>query len=138
MGVSDSLRVRAVADVVGAMASGLCALHCMAVPITLVLGSLGPLIFLTDERFHEVLIWLVVPTAGLALSTGCLQHRDRAVFLLGAVGLLLLLASFTGIKEIAGETGERAMTVFAASLLIAAHVRNFRLCRRGACAHLPS
>jgi hypothetical protein len=138
MAISDSLRVRAVADVVGAMASGLCALHCLAVPVTLVLGSLGPLIFITDEGFHEVLIWLVVPTAGLAFSAGCLQHRDRVVFLLGGVGLVLLLASFTVVNEITGEVGERVMTVFAASLLIAAHVRNFGLCRRVACVHPPS
>ena len=138
MAGTERLGGRALADVVGATASGLCALHCMSVPITLVLGSLGPLVFITDERVHDVLIWLVVPTAGIALSAGFLQHRDRAVLLCGALGLSLLLASITTVGESTGEAGERVMTVSAAALLIAAHVRNFRLCRRDACEHPSS
>ena len=138
MPASGNGTARVVADVVGTVASALCALHCLTVPIALVVGSLGPLMFVSDEVFHQVLLWLVVPTAAFAFSTGCLRHKDRGVFLLGVLGISFLFASFTVIHDVAGENGERAMTILAASLLITAHVRNFRLCRDDECEHDPA
>ena len=37
--------------------------------------------------------------------------------------------------ELAGETGERLLTVLGAAVLSAGHIRNFRLCRRADCEH---
>ena len=55
--------------------------------------------------------------------------------ILGVVGLLSLVLSFTVMHDWAGENGERVAATFSAALLISAHVRNFRQCRSGACEH---
>jgi len=96
---------------------------------------LSPLPIVDDEVFHRVMLWAVVPVAALAFSMGCMQHKDRRVLLMGGVGIVCLVASFTVLHDMAGETGERILATVSAALLIAAHVRNFRLCRSGACAH---
>ena len=111
---------RPLADVVGIVGSALCALHCLIVPITLLVGPIVPLGFAEDERIHQALVWIVLPAATLAFATGCLQHRDRRVFVLGMLGLALLLASITLGHDLLGENGERVIAVAAALLLIAA------------------
>ena len=134
----NGVTARSVADVVGVVGSALCALHCMIVPLSLVVGPMGPLALVEDEIFHRVMLWVVVPAAALAFSTGCLQHRDRRVSWMGGIGVVCLTASFTVLHDLLGENGERIVATASAGLLIAAHVRNFRLCRAGACAHEPA
>ncbi|MEM9174382.1 MAG: MerC domain-containing protein [Myxococcota bacterium] len=135
--MSESARVstRPLADLVGIVGSTLCALHCLIVPISLVVGPIGLLSAVQDEFFHRALLFIVVPAAALAFTTGCLQHRDRRVFFLGVGGLLLLTASLTVLHDWIGENGERIAALTAAALLITAHVRNFRLCRSDDCEH---
>ena len=134
---TGSLRPRPLTDVIGIVGSALCALHCLIVPITLLVGPIAPLLAFEDETFHRALVWIVLPTATLAFATGCLQHRDRLVFALGATGLTLLIASFTLFHELLGENGERVVALTASALLISAHVRNFRLCGSDDCEHAP-
>jgi len=128
-------RVRPFADVVGFTGSVLCALHCLVVPVALVSGAIGPIPRLDDERFHLVLLWVVLPAALIAFGFGCREHKDRWVFALGVVGLVTMTAAFTTLHEAIGESGERIAAMFASTLLIAAHLRNFHLCRMGACGH---
>ena len=53
----------------------MCVAHCLLTPIAIVmLPALGA-IFLEDERFHSVLLFLVLPTSLLALTIGCRKHR---------------------------------------------------------------
>lgn len=127
--------VQPVADAVGLTGSVLCALHCLIIPITLVFGQIGPVSLINDELFHRILLLVVVPAATIAFGIGCSSHRDRWVLLLGTVGLISLTAALTILHDALGENGERITAIFASGLLIAAHVRNFRLCRRGACDH---
>ena len=129
------LSVRSVATT-GVAATGAVLASTARAAITFTLaGPFTPLLLIRDEGFHQAVLWVVAPAAALAFSTGCLQHKDRAVFLMGGVGMSLLFASVTFAHDLIGETGERLLTIFSASLLIAAHVRNFRLCRRDVCAH---
>ena len=76
-----------------------------------------------------------VPIAALAFTLGCRAHRDRRVLVLGISVLAGLTASFTVLHDVLGETGERLALLASAGLLIAAHLRNFRLCRSGSCDH---
>ena len=126
---------RNVADVLGVAGSALCAVHCMIVPVALLVGVSSPIALVDDAVFHRVMLWVVVPVALFAFTSGCLQHRDRRVLWMGAVGLASLVVSFTVLHDWIGEDGERVGATLAAALLIAAHVRNYRLCRAGACAH---
>lgn len=112
-----------------------CALHCIALPVLLVLGGTMPFVFLGDESFHRRMLWLVVPAALLAFTLGCKRHKDRRVVLLGAVGIVGMVLAGTVLHDWIGETGERLVTLASAALLIAGHLRNFRLCRSDACRH---
>jgi hypothetical protein len=127
--------VRPIADTVGLTGSVLCALHCLIVPISLVFGQIGPLSLVEDEFFHRILLSAVVPAAVLAFGIGCWNHRDPWVLVLGAVGLISLTAALTVLHDVLGENGERSAAILASGLLIAAHVRNFRLCRDCVCDH---
>ena len=124
-----------VADGIGLLSATVCALHCIALPALLVLGAAVPIVFLDDESFHSAMLWLVVPSAVLAFGLGCWRHKDRWVLLLGAFGLTGMVLSGTVLHELIGEFGERLVTLGSAALLIAAHVRNFTLCRSESCDH---
>ena len=129
------LGLRSFADGVGIVGSAVCALHCVAAPVFLVAGTALPASFLADESFHRALLWVILPAAVVAFGLGCRRHKDRGVLLLGALGFLGLASSAVWLHDLVGEMGERAATVGSASLLIAAHVRNFRRCRSEDCDH---
>ena len=127
--------VRTLADGVGLFAATACALHCIALPAALVIGSTIPTVLADDEFFHQLMLWLVVPSAAVAFGLGCWRHKDRPVLLLGVLGVAGLVLSGTVLHEILGELAEKGVTLGSAGLLIAAHVRNFRLCRSVSCRH---
>ena len=130
-----SLGVRSFADGIGILGSAVCALHCISVPVLLVAGTTLPASFVTDETFHQLLLWAILPAATLAFGLGCWQHKDRWVLLLGILGLLGLCSSVAAPHDLIGEIGERFVTVGSAGILIAAHLRNFRRCRADDCDH---
>ena len=122
--------LRTLADVMGALGSFACALHCLLVPVLLVSGTVLPVGFFLEEGFHLAMLWLVLPAGIVAFAFGCWRHKDRLVLVLGFSGLALILAAATVLHPIVGEVGERGLTVAAGAMLITAHVRNFRLCRK--------
>ncbi|MCG8588026.1 MAG: MerC domain-containing protein [Proteobacteria bacterium] len=132
---TGSQSVRSLADGIGIVGSALCALHCIAAPVLLVAGTTLPAAFMTDESFHEMLLWTILPAAILAFGLGCWRHKDRGVLLLGVLGLVGLSSSVAAPHDLIGEFGERFLTLGSAGLLIAAHLRNFRRCRADDCDH---
>ena len=127
--------VRSFADGIGILGSAACALHCLAAPVFLVAGTALPASFVTDEGFHQMLLWAILPASILAFGLGCWRHKDQRVLLLGALGLIGISSSVAAPHELIGETGERWVTVASAGLLIAAHLRNFKRCRAAGCEH---
>ncbi|MGB1139980.1 MAG: MerC domain-containing protein [Halioglobus sp.] len=110
----------------------LCVVHCLALPVLLVmlpsLAGLG----LDDDRFHTWLVVVVIPLSAFALTLGCARHRNMNILYTGVAGLVVLcLAPLLG-HDMLGEMGERALTLAGAGLIALSHVRNFRLCRNGA------
>lgn len=130
-------RFRPMADTVGILSSGLCAVHCVLLPVSVVAGAVGPfsgLAGIANESVHFALIQIAAHAAALALSIGFRHHRDRIIAVLGAVGVALLLAAATGPHTSTGDIGEKLASVGAAGFLISAHIRNRRLCRSSMCA----
>ncbi|MCW0377706.1 hypothetical protein NB697_000552 [Xanthomonas sacchari] len=111
--------------------SGLCLLHCLALPL---LAAALPLfgVWAEAEWVHVVFVAIAAPLAGLALWRG---HRRDALpwplWTLAALGLLSLLAGAFGIPDEASET---AMTVSGSLALAGAHLWNWRRHRRR-CGH---
>ena len=130
---SSTTRTTSIADSIGILASGVCAVHCLVIPVLLLSGAVLPATFFTDESFHKALLWLIVPAAFIGLGLGCRRHKDRQVLMLGVIGVIGIVLAGTVLHDWLGETGERVVTVIAAAILIAAHYRNFRLCRAADC-----
>lgn len=115
--------------------SSLCALHCLTLPLILVLAPALSASFLGDAVFHRSLLWLVMPSSLMAVTFGCLRHKDARVWFLAAAGLtLMVLAAFWG-HDWVGFWGEKAVTLLGVGFLSAGHIRNYSLCRQDRCDH---
>lgn len=114
--------------------SALCLVHCLATPVLLLASAPLLAAAMPDaELFHVGVLAVMAPVSVAALFLGCRRHQDRTVFVLGALGLLVLvLAAWLGHDGL-GELGEPAATVFGGLLLAAGHLRNYRSCRRAGC-----
>ena len=135
MAILRTGKVRTIADCFGIAASTACAMHCILVPTVLVTGTVLPAFVLGDEYFHVAMILMILPAAIVAFGIGCWRHNDGRVLALGMIGLTGMMLSVAVVQDVAGEAGERIVTLLSAAILIAAHYRNFRLCRSFGCAH---
>ena len=76
--------------------SGLCAVHCIAVPLAV---SLFPFLSLSLEHgddthellFHQIIVFIIIPTSLIALSIGFITHKRWLPTVIATVGLVILL-----------------------------------------------
>ena len=107
--------------------SGLCVLHCLAMPMVLLaLPFLGEL---TAEHFHLQMLVVVVPVSTIAMALGFRRHRSVAVMIAGGVGLAFLIVGGTWMHNEIGIVADRATTIAGSLLLATAHFYNSRLSR---------
>jgi len=106
-----------------------CAVHCLLLPVALVvLPALAASTF-SDERFHQWMLLAVLPTSLIALTMGCRRHRRLSVLAMGLPGLAILtLTAFFG-HDLLGESGEKIVSLLGASLIACGHLRNRTLCK---------
>mgnify|MGYP001335562180 CR=1 FL=1 len=113
--------------------SAICAIHCLCLPLLLVMfPALGATIF-GQESFHVLLLWMVIPLSFVALTMGCRKHKSGLVVLSGLTGLTLLIGAASLGHDVLGENGERIVTLMGAIAIAFGHMRNYTLCRRMAC-----
>lgn len=121
--------LQAVSDKFAIGLSLLCTIHCLAVPVLLVmLPSLASL-QLDNEAFHAWMVLAVLPTSLYALTLGCKKHKRYRLVALGCTGLVLLVSAVLLGEEVLSEAGEKLVTVVGAGLVAWGHLLNFRLCR---------
>lgn len=120
-------------DIIAVSLSGLCAIHCLFTPLALILFPVIAGSLFASEDFHLFMLWVILPTSGLAIALGCRNHKDIAVLLLGLGGLSLLIVSAFWGHTWVGETGERLLTLAGGLIMATGHVRNYRLCRNNHC-----
>jgi len=107
--------------------SGLCLLHCLALPF-LILGT--PLVAaLAGSHWHAPMLLVVVPVSTFAIVMGYVRHGNRPIVVAGAVGLLLLVFAGTVAHDALGAAVDRTLTVIGSLLLASVHWRNSRLVR---------
>ena len=102
----------------------LCLLHCLALPLLLVLVPSLSALGVADERFHQVLVFLVLPTSLVALYLGCRRHRRRSALFWGLTGVTVLVLAAVFGHDVLGEIGERIMTVVGALMVALGHFKN--------------
>lgn len=109
--------------------SGLCLLHCLALPVLLAVFPLLGSFFIPHETFHQLILVIVVPTTALALGSGYRCHHRLGVLALGALGVAGLVAAAFTVHRLEAEQLERAMTIAGGLILACAHGWNFQLTR---------
>jgi hypothetical protein len=107
--------------------SGLCLLHCLALPLVLLL--LPFVSALSLDRLHGQMLIVVIPVSVVALLLGFRRHRSRLVLLAGVVGMVLLIIGGTLAHNRLGIAADRTLTIAGAVVLAFTHYRNSRLAR---------
>ncbi len=121
-------------DNFGLTISAVCAIHCILLPVLIILSPYIELAFFTSHEFHETLMYFILPTSLIAFTLGCKKHNDDIVKLGGICAIFVLLIAIL-LHEFS-ETLSVVLTLFASSLLIFTHLRNRTLCaQKEYCCH---
>lgn len=130
-------KTQAFSDKFAMILSSLCVVHCLLTPLLLIaIPSLAGVALLTDESFHHLLLYFVVPVGFVALLIGFMHHHTLWVVCFGLTGLMVLssplILEMLGLgHEVLGENGETVVTMIGSLFVVAAHIANLRLSKRG-------
>jgi len=117
-------------DRIAIVLSTVCIVHCLAMPFLIALVPVAALTLGGDAHFHELMLWLVVPTSAVGFALGYRVHRSVAIVAIGAAAVVVLaLAALWG-HDAWGRAFGTAGNVAAGLVLAFAHWRNFREVRR--------
>lgn len=111
--------------------SALCAVHCLALPVVMIVFPLLAGSVLMDEFFHQMLLWVILPTSALAVLLARRSHPDRLVLVLVGAGLVILVVGALWAHDNAQPWVDKLLALVGGGILALGHVRNFRLCRHG-------
>ncbi|HAT28021.1 MAG TPA: hypothetical protein DCS89_13475 [Gammaproteobacteria bacterium] len=128
-------RGRRYMDTAAVVLSGVCMLHCLALPIALTILPIVNVTLLDESTFHLIMMAVILPISVIALTIGCRQHKDKLTLVLGSVGLGVLTITALFGHDLLGLTGERIVTSVGGLILAAAHIQNYLCCRNNDCAH---
>lgn len=104
--------------------SAVCLLHCLALPVALLLApTLGPVVLGTESPVHWLLLALATPVSAYALWHGYSAHGRRLAPVLGAVGIVIM---FIAVSHVVDRTLETLLTVTGVTVLLVAHAMNLR------------
>ncbi len=120
---------QAVTDKMAIGLSVACAIHCLVLPLLILMLPSITALKLDNEAFHPCMVGAVIPSSIYALFLGCKEHNRRQLVFLTFIGLAMLLLALLLGEERIGEAGEKIMTVAGAALIALGHWLNFRLCR---------
>jgi hypothetical protein len=115
-------------DKAAILLSALCLIHCLAIPVALLLGTAtSQWLLATETQVHWMLLALAIPLSVFALWNGYKKHNAVSILYLGGTGLLLMTI---GVSHILSEEFEVVLTAIGVSLVLAAHVKNLLLNHR--------
>jgi len=113
-----------VLDRIGITATSLCALHCILLPVLLPALPLLGLSFLADHEWEHVFLLITALLGTVALFSGFKKyHRKIYPFYLLFLGITIYW-----IKHDFSENIQPYFIVIGASLIVAAHLINLKLC----------
>jgi len=118
-----SLTSSVLLDRFGIGVSGICAIHCLVVPVLISVLPLWSVSMTIHEWLHPLFILLLLPVVYFAAKR---SHYDRKITTLLITGFLLLLAGWLLGHFWLGLIFESAATFTGSILLIAGHWFNYR------------
>ncbi len=107
--------------------SGLCLLHCLALPLVLI--ALPFINAVSLDGLHAEMLLVVIPISTVALLLGFRRHGKRRILLAGVVGMALLIFGGTVAHDHYGVIADRTLTIAGAIVLAFTHYRNSRQAR---------
>lgn len=117
---------RELRDKIAVTLSMLCVLQCLFLPLVVMLLPVLDLWWLSDSFLHPFLLLVVIPLTVLTLLPGYFHHKNNQPIFIALPALsLLIFGAF-----IPESFSEKLLTVFGASFLAVAHLRNMQLSRR--------
>lgn len=125
--------IQAIADKAAISLSVICTLHCLALPLAVILIPSLAVFHLEDETSHLWMLAAVVPTSLYALTMGCKKHKKFGVMAFAVVGLVVLIATVLLGHNILGEAGEKTLLTTGAIIIALGHLKNYQLCKRASC-----
>jgi hypothetical protein len=111
-------------DRIGITATSLCALHCILLPVLLPALPLLGLSFLADHAWEHVFLIITAILGTVALFSGFKKYHRR----LYPFYLLFLGIGIYWIKHDFSEAIQPYFIIIGASLIVAAHIINLKLC----------
>ena len=121
-------------DAIGLTVSGTCVMHCLLAPVTVILLPVFGLTVSQEEVLHEIFLYLIVPSAIIAITMGCRKHKDYSVAILATIGIILLVYAVVT-HDTNTEQTVKLVTLAGSALVVISHLRNFSLCRQNDCNH---
>ena len=121
-------------DRAGIWLSGICMVHCLALPLLLVTLPLWPALAPAHDWIHPIFAALLIITTLPAAYAAWRRHASPQIARLLLSGLgIVMVAMILG--EFRGVYVEDGATLIGSALLIAGHWKNGRACARGTCHH---
>lgn len=118
------------ADKLAISFSALCLVHCLALPLLIVMLPTLSVLPLQEESFHFWMVIGVIPTSIYALTYGCKKHQNFSLIKIGIIGLLALISALFVGHHLLGESGEKLLTFLGATIIVVAHIKNYKLCQQ--------
>ena len=113
-------------DKLSIVATSLCALHCLSLPLIIVLFPLLGASFVAQELFESVVLVVTMLLGTIALYSGYRYHHHRSYPF-----ILLYLGGFLyWYKHELDPAQQPALIACAATMIILAHLLNIRLSRQ--------
>ena len=129
--------IQATTDKMAISLSVLCTIHCLALPLVVILLPAVASLSLDDEVFHLWIVLAVMPISAFALTMGCKKHQYYRLLIIGGIGLSILDMTLLLGHQILGEAGEKIGTVIGSSIVALGHIYNYRWCQRQERCHCP-
>lgn len=114
--------------------SAVCLMHCLLTPVLVTLIPIFALSALVEDiLFHQLMLWIVLPTSVVALFLGCRRHRQLSIAATGILGMaILIVVAFYG-HDLFGIAAEKIATSVGGLVLAMSHYLNYRACQMITC-----
>jgi hypothetical protein len=111
-------------NLIGIILSLICIIHCLAIPLTVLIIGIDSLTSFTyqDDMIHEILFIMVFLIYIIVFPKSYKNNKDINTLLIASIGVLSL---FSGLFQ--KENMAIFLTVFGALLILVAHYKNYKL-----------
>jgi hypothetical protein len=125
--MDNSSRPSDVLDRVAIALSGLCLLHCAALPLAIAILPLFAQF--SDHHLHAQMLVLIIPITVIGLALGFRRHGQAGILVAGAASLFVVAIGGTIAHDQYSIIADRVLTIAGSLGLAVTHYRNFRLSR---------